>query len=414
MSRHPAYRKTTLPNGLRVVTEHIQHVRSASIGAWIASGSRNENDKNSGISHYIEHMMFKGTETQTASDIAQSLESVGGHLNAFTSKEMTCYYAHVLDEHVVRAVEVISDFLANSLFDEGEMIKEKRVVLEELSNIEETPEELIHELFWMDLFPNHPLGYPIIGTRESIGNISRPDITDYLHRNYTADRMVLAAAGNVNHDDLVALAQERFGTVQRGTGQTCEAPVANGASKNVIENGAIQAHICVGTQAYTYRDRKKFALLVLNTLLGSGMSSRLFQNVREKYGLAYSIYSFIDFMVDTGIFGVYVGTDRENIDGALELIHKELLKLKECSVPSDELLRTKSQLKGNLMLGLEDTSSRMNRLAKMELFLGEYFSLDDTLAEIEKVTVAEIMDVAAELFDFDHMQTTILKPAESK
>jgi len=414
MSQHPAYRKTTLANGLRVVTEHIQHVRSASIGAWVTSGSRNENEQNNGISHYIEHMMFKGTKTQTASQIAQSLESVGGHLNAFTGKELTCYYAHVLDEHVVRAVDVISDFLANSLFDEAEMVKEKRVVLEELSNIEETPEELIHEIFWRDLFPNHPLGYPIIGNRSTITNIGGPDIADYLDKNYTADRVVLAAAGNVNHDKLVKLAQDRFGAFQRGSGADYEAPVGNGKMKNVVENGSIQAHICLGTQAYSYRDKRKFALLVLNTFLGSGMSSRLFQNVREKHGLAYSIYSFIDFMADTGIFGVYVGTDPDNIDGALDLIHKELRTLKESTVQNEELQRTKSQLKGNLMLGLEDTSSRMNRLAKMELFLEDYFSLDDTLAEIEKVTAQEILDVAGELFDFSRMQTTILKPAESK
>ncbi len=404
------FKKTVLGNGLRVVSEQIPYVRSASIGAWIATGSRHETLQNNGISHYIEHMMFKGTKNRTAAEIAETLESVGGHLNAFTGKELTCYYGHVLDEDLPKAVDVISDFLCNSVFDEREMAKEKKVVLEELNNIEETPEELIHDHFWSDIFPDHSLGYSIIGSRDTINSLSRDDLVKYLGQNYNADRIVLAAAGNVEHEALLELAERCFSGFGKGRSLHLDAPSGVSAGQNVIENGSIQAHVCLGTQAYSYRNRKKFALLVLNTLLGSGMSSRLFQNIREKHGIAYSVYSFIDFMVDSGIFGVYIGTDSINIDGAIGLIREELQKLRQEYVPDDELERTKSQLKGNLMLGLESTSSRMSRLAKMEIFLQDHFSLDDTLVEIENVTKEDILSVADELFDSSRLQTTILKP----
>lgn len=404
------YQKTRLTNGIRVVTEQIPYVRSVSVGAWIVVGSRDENTKNNGISHYIEHMMFKGTSNQTASEIAQSLESVGGHLNAFTGKELTCYYAHVLDEHLPRAVEVIADILSNSTFDEAEMVKEKRVVIEELNTINETPEELIHDLFWYDVFPNHALGLSIVGKRQTVSDLSRQGILDYLAENYTADRIVIAAAGNVQHDEILKLVERAFEKFSSGTLPNYQAPSPRGTGRNIIENGSIQAHICLGTQAYPYRDRRKFGLLILNTLLGSGMSSRLFQNIREKHGIAYSIYSYIDFMFDTGLFGVYVGTDGQNIDVALDLIHKELALLKTTSVSAEELERTKSQLKGNLMLSLEGTSSRMNRLAKMEIYLEDHYSFDDTLNEIERITVDELLGISSELFSEDRIFTTILKP----
>lgn len=404
------YKKTELSNGIRVVTERIPHVRSISIGTWVAVGSRDEHPGNHGISHYIEHMMFKGTSNQTASDIARSLESVGGHLNAFTGKELTCYYAHVLDEHLCKAVEVIADILTNSIFDEDEMEKEKRVILDELNNIEETPEELIHDLFWEDLFPNHPLGFSIVGKRDSILNLKRDAILSFLRQNYTTTRMVVAAAGNVDHSHLVDLLQANFGPLGGGHSATYPLPRNPEHGTNVVENGAIQAHLCLGTQAYPYRERKKFGLLVLNTLLGAGMSSRLFQNIREKQGIAYSVYSFIDFLFDAGIFGVYLGTDKENVEKSLELITRELEGLRKNPVSSEELDRTKSQLKGNLMLGLEGTSSRMNRLAKMEIYLQDYFTLDHTLAEIDAVTRTEVLETAQELFDTNRIYTTILKP----
>ncbi len=405
------FKRSQLKNGIRIVTETIPHVRSVSIGYWLTVGSRNEIAANNGISHFIEHMMFKGTKNRNAFEIAESLESVGGHLNAFTGKELTCYYAHVLDEHLPIAVDVISDILKNSLLDENEIEKEKQVVLEELKALEETPEDLIHELFAADLFSNHPLGYSTIGKRENIQNFNRTQLLEFIKNNYTPERIVVAAAGSMTHEQLVKLVAEKVdGLNSGGVPREHRPTVATRFGKNIIENGAIQAHICLGTQSYSYASEKRFPLLVLNTLLGSGMSSRLFQNIRERYGLAYSVYSFVDFMSDTGMFGVYIGTDQNKIDDCIELITKELENLTNEPVSQEELTRTKSQLKGNLMLGLESTSSRMNRLAKMEIYLQKNFGLDETLQAIESVTQQQVLETARELFDQRRIFTTILKP----
>jgi len=404
-----SYNKTVLDSGIRVISEKIPHVRSVSIGAWIIAGSRYENAHINGISHFIEHMMFKGTSSRNAAEIAQSLESVGGHLNAFTGKEQTCYFAHILDEHIEIAVDVISDILSDSIFEPAEMSKEKNVILEELRAIEETPEEMIFDLFWRDVFDD-PLGLSIIGSEKTINRIAREHVFDYIARNYTSNRIVIAASGNVEHENLVNLVHSRFTQIpQAGTNGLTPSNIKT-KTKNIIENGTLQSHICIGTPALPYKHREKFALLVLNTLLGGGMSSRLFQNIREKHALAYSIYSFLDFLFDTGLVGVYIGTDLQNIDPALELINQELKKLRTQSVGREELDRTKSQLKGNIMLGLENTSSRMSRLAKMEIYLEDYYTLDSTLAEIEKVTSDDILAIATKLLNEDSIFTTILKP----
>ncbi|RMD87229.1 MAG: insulinase family protein, partial [Calditrichaeota bacterium] len=331
------YKKTRLDNGIRVISEKIPYVRSISIGAWLTVGSRDENASNNGISHYIEHMMFKGTKNRKAYEIAESLESVGGQINAFTSKELTCYYAHILDEHLEIAVDVISDILINSVFDEQEMEKEKQVIVEEINNMEDTPEEMIHELFIKDLFPDHPLGFSTLGTRENVWGFTRQDIYDYLSRNYAKNRLVIAAAGNVDHDKLVELVETKFVEFHNSVDRVLYPPNGPRQGENIIKNGGIQAHICLGTLAYSYRDPKKFPLLILNTLLGAGMSSRLFQNIREKHGLAYSVYSFIDFLFDTGLFGVYIGTDKNKIGASIELINKELEDLKKNPVSKEEL-----------------------------------------------------------------------------
>ncbi|MEE9117310.1 MAG: pitrilysin family protein, partial [Calditrichia bacterium] len=281
---------------------------------------------------------------------------------------------------------------------------------EELNTIEETPEELIHEYFLDDVFPNHPLGLPVIGKRQNITSFNRQNVLDYLSDNYTIDRLVIAAAGNIDHDELARLVETNFLNFDNKGRQNYEPPAGPRHGKNVMEDGAIQAHICLGTHAYSYKNPKKFGLLVLNTLLGSGMSSRLFQNIREKHGLAYSIYSFIDFLFDTGLFGIYIGTDKHKVDDSLDLINKELEQLMKQPISGAELDRTKSQLKGNLMLGLESTSSRMNRLAKMEIYLQKHFTLDDTLNEIAKVSQEDILNIANELFTSDRIYTTILKP----
>jgi predicted Zn-dependent peptidase len=405
------YQKTTLTNGIRIVTERIPHVRSISIGAWFVVGSRDENAQNNGISHFVEHMLFKGTESRSTAEIAECLESVGGHVNAFTSKELTCYYAHILDEHLPIAVDLLSDIVMNSVFAEKEIEKERKVILEEISAMEETPEEMVHEYFLENLFPENPLGYKVIGERENIAGFQRTDTLAFVNNMYTANRLVIAACGNVDHRSLVELIEKNLKRLPKAAGASYEKPIPVGNRNDVVvENGAIQAHVCIGTQSYQYADSRKFPLLVLNTVLGSGMSSRLFQNIREYYGLAYSIYSFLDFFFDTGLLGIYVGTDKQNVDLSIELIKKELQKFRDDSLTPQELEKTKLQLKGNLMLGLESTASRMNRLAKMEIYLDNYFSLDQTIAEIEKVSAQDVHNVACELFDEASLHTTILRP----
>lgn len=404
------YQKSVLPNGIRVVTERIPHVRSVAIGVWLTVGSRNESLETNGISHYIEHMFFKGTEERKAHEIAESLESVGGHLNAFTGKELTCYYAHVLDEHLPIAMDVISDILLNSVFDENEMEKEKQVIIEEINTLEDTPEELIHDIFNHRLYPDHPLGFSVIGSRQNVLSFKRQDLLRHIDKNYTADRVVIAAAGNVDHATLVRETEHRFVAMGKSHNSPYTAPPPAVAGRYETDSEGIQAHICLGTHAYPYPNRKKFPLLILNTLLGAGMSSRLFQNIRERYGLAYSVYSFIDMLSDTGVFGVYTGTDKSNVDASIDLIGKELERFRQEPVSEAEMSRTKSQLKGNLMLGLESTSSRMSRLAKMEIYLNRYYNLDDTLKDIEQVTFDEVLEVARELFQPERICTTILKP----
>jgi predicted Zn-dependent peptidase len=406
------YKKTVLSNGLRIVTERIPHVRSVALGIWIATGTRDEAEKDNGISHFVEHMVFKGTGRRSAREIAESLESVGGHLNAFTSKEVTCFYAQFLDEHLPIAVDVLSDLVTDPRFDEEEIRKEKQVVLEEINNVEDTPEDLIHERFQRNLFPNHPLGFSTLGTRETVSRFARDDLIRYMRRNYTLDRVVVAASGNVDHHDLINLVGSTLDPLPQVSTREVDPPPATGVNFHIEEASILQAHLCVGTSSFPYEDPRKFALLVLNTLLGGGMSSRLFQTIREEYGLAYTVYSFLDFMLDTGVFGIYVGTDKDKVDACLELIHQELQALRTAPVPAHELERTKSQLKGSLMLALESTSGRMNRLAKMEMYVRSYYTLDDIIKRIDSVSQSDILGVAGELLDRGRLHTTILKPKD--
>ncbi|MCG3117974.1 MAG: putative zinc protease [bacterium] len=407
------HQKTVLPGGLRVVSEYIPHVRSVSLGVWVQNGTRDERPAENGISHFLEHMMFKGTKRRKASDIAESIEAVGGHLNAFTGKELTCYYAHVLDENLALAVDVLADMLAGSVFDADEMVKEKSVVIEEINSVEDTPEDLVQDFFMRDLFPEHALGYSTLGTRASVSAFEREQLFDYIARHYTQNRLLVAAAGNIQHADLVAEVGERLSLLPPNGARVVTAPSVQSIPSSVTEDDCSQTHICLGTWALRFDDPRKFILLVLNTLLGGGMSSRLFQTIREQHGLAYSVFSFHDFMLDTGMFGVYLGTDPERAEQATALLRQELRKLRDDQVAAAELQRTISQLKGSLMLGLESTSSRMSRLAKMEIYLGEYVTLDEVCAGIENVTAGQIQQLAQELFADERMTSTIIRPARA-
>ncbi len=406
------FNKTVLPNGLTIISEHIPSVRSVAVGVWIKTGSRFEYPMENGIAHFLEHMLFKGTRKRSPLEIAQSLESIGGNLNAFTGKEVTCYYANSLDVHLNRTIEVLSDMVCNSVFPEKEIPRERFVVLEEIKSTKDTPEEHIFDIFHEKLFPDGPLGRPILGTEEIVSGFKRDSVVKFWESHYAPEKMVLAAAGNLQHDKLVTLVEKYFNFQEFGN-TTPELPLENIASseKYVIPQPINQAHICTGGRSIPYYSDDRFALLVLNAYLGGGMSSRLFQRLREKRGLAYSVYSFADFYSNVGLFGVYIGTDSAKINIAQDLLYDELNKLRTKEISSGRLKSVKNQLKGNLVLGLESTSRRMTRLAKNEIYFNEYISIDSMIESIDNVTTSEIMSVANNILRPDNFITVILQPA---
>ncbi len=408
------YQKTVLPNGIRIVTEEIPYVRSVSVGVWIDVGSRDERESSNGISHFLEHMVFKGTRRFTAQGIARSLESVGGYLNAFTTKEQTCFYARTLDSYLAKAIDVLSDLVLHPVFEPKEMEKEKRVILEELKNIEDDPDDLIHDYLDKSVYERHPLGYPIIGKAENISNFTKTDLLRYTEAHYTPDRLVIAAAGNLTHDTVVRLIERSFRSRRRAvrSPKRLRGPKSMTSRKEVFERAVTQAHICMGTLGCGAKSRQRYPLLVLNSLLGEGMSSRLFQNIREKYGFAYNVYSFANFMSDTGNFGMYIGTDEHNIDTSIGLIHRELAKLRRQPVGPGEIKRAKAQLKGSMMLGLESMSNRMMRLGSGEILYGDFLSLDTILKGIDDVRQEDVSSLAGTLLDPQNFSTVIFKPGK--
>jgi len=410
----PLYRKSVLDNGIRVVSESIPHVRSVSIGIWADVGSRDESVSQNGISHFIEHMVFKGTKKRSVRDIAQSLESLGGYLNAFTTKEQTCFYARVLDTNVPEAMDVLSDILLHATFKEQELEKEKLVVIEELKNAEDDPEDIIHDYFEKALFPDHALGFPIIGTEKNLRGFKREDLFSHVKAHYQPSRIVVAAAGKVDHDRLVKLAVKHLEQPSRRTSQRNRPPGPTRVTrplKREYPRPINQAHICMGTVGYSIHHKDRYPLMVLNALLGEGMSSRLYQTIREKHGYAYSVYSFVNLLSDTGLFGAYIGTDKKNIDNSIRLVHKELRRLKETPVSRAELGRTQAQIKGTMMLGLENMSSRMMRLGSSELYYQKYITLDSILKKVDAVTPQDIQKVAVDLFDLTRFSTVIIRPS---
>jgi predicted Zn-dependent peptidase len=407
------YQKTVLTNGIRVVSESIPYVRSVSIGVWANVGSRDESAAENGISHFHEHMVFKGTRRRSMRDIARSLESLGGYLNAFTTKEQTCFYARVLDIHLPQAVDVLSDLVQHATFKKEELEKEKLVVLEELKNAEDDPEDIIHDYFELAIFPEHSLGFPIIGNEPNVRRFRREDLQGHVANHYSPQKIVVAAAGNLDHARLVEIVSRYFTDLpsEREPAARFQPPSRKSKPVTVEHPRPInQAHACMGLQAYSIRHRDRYPLLLLNSLLGEGMSSRLNQVVREKYGLAYTVYSFVNMLSDAGLFGAYVGTDRNKVDDALGLIHKELAKLREKPVPRAELDRTKSQIKGTMMLGLESMSGRMTRLGSGELYFESYIPLDTVLRNIDAVTPEAIHRVANNLLKDDQFSTVIIRP----
>ncbi len=404
------YEKTVLPNGIRILTEYIPYVRSVSIGFWYGAGSKHENEHNNGISHLIEHLTFKGTKNRTARQIAETFDSSGGQLNAFTSKEYTCYYVRILDNHFDMAVEVLGDMLLNSLFSEADLEKEKSVVLEEIKMYEDTPDELVHDLLTQAILDQHPLGRNILGTVESVTGISRPDAMAYLKERYTPDNLVVAAAGNVRQDQVVKEVEKYFGGVGGKLAFSGdEIPVLH--SQTLIrQKKTEQVHLCLGMPGIRRNDPRKYALYLLDVILGGGMSSRLFQELREERALVYSTYSYHVSYQETGLFTVYAGTSPGQVDKVLALMKEEFAKVRSGAVGEEEFRRAKEQLKGSLMLSLESTTNRMSRIAKSDLFYERILSPDEVTAQIDAVTMKDLNKIAGDILNEEMMTLAAIGP----
>lgn len=387
----------TCENGLRIVTEKIESVRSVALGIWVGTGSKYENEQNNGISHFLEHMFFKGTTSRTAKEIAETFDEIGGNVNAFTSKEYTCYYARVLDQHAVIALNVLSDMFFNSVFDQDELEKEKNVVIEEISMYEDTPDDLVHDLISRSSFADHPLGYSILGTEDVLRSLKRDDLLTYIENRYLPSNTVITVAGNFD-DHLIEEIKQRFSRFHRND-QPIQLLNPTFAANTIAHHKATeQAHFCLSMPGYPVGHEDVYSLILLNNVLGGSMSSRLFQEIREERGLAYSVYSYHSSYKETGTFTVYTGTAPEHVGQVFDIVTNVLDEVAGKGITEKELNKGKEQLKGSLMLSLESTNSRMSRLGKNELLLGRHLSLDEIIGKIDKVTHESIQAVAQQLF----------------
>jgi predicted Zn-dependent peptidase len=400
--------RDVLPNGLRILTEQMPHVRSVSIGVWLARGSRHEPEAQSGIAHFVEHMLFKGTGTRTAEDIAQTIDSIGGQMDAFTAKEYASYYIKVLDEHLPLAVDVLSDIVMHPAFSGDDIEREKKVVLEEIKMVEDTPDDLVHELFTENFWHNHPLGRPILGSKETVESLNAEGLRRYFSRAYSAPNLIIAAVGNVTHEqvrDLIVRAFEGLPTESEPISDTPPRVVP----RIIIRNKELeQSHVCLGTSGYCQDHEDRYSSYVLNTVLGGSMSSRLFQNVREKRGLAYAVFSGLSAYRDAGSMTIYAGCANDAVSELIDVVIVELRRLKDEPLPEAELQRAKDHLKGSLMLNLESTSSRMSHLARQEIYFDRQFGLDETLEGVSRVTQADVQRVARDLFADGALAATVL------
>ncbi len=407
------FAKTILDNGIRVVSQEMQDHRSVSLGIWVENGSRHESAPQNGISHFIEHLLFKGTERRSAAQIAEEMDAVGGVINAFTSKEQTCYYAKVLDEDLPLAIDLLTDIFLHSSFDAEEIERERSVILQEISQAEDTPDDYIHDLFSVDFFKDHPIARPICGRLETVKSFQRADIIDFFKTRYQPRRVIVAAAGNLRHDQLVKEMAARLGRV--GDGSEPVAAILEGERKPAMASGVYphskdleQVHLCLGMAGVAQSDARRYPAYVLNTLLGGGMSSRLFQEIREKRGKAYSVYSFSSSYKDVGYVGVYAGTSVEWAEEVVDLIVQELRKLAAGQIADSELARTRGQLVGSMMLGLESTDSWMSHIARNEIYFGKTVTTEEICQRIRAVSRDEVIQLADSLFHPEEMTLTLL------
>jgi predicted Zn-dependent peptidase len=405
------YNKTILPNGIRVLSETIPYVKSFSLGFWFNVGSRDENHANNGITHFIEHMLFKGTKKRSARRIATEIESYGGYLNAFTSKEHTCYYGRGLANHLGKTFDVISDMIQYPSFKPAEIKKEASVIIDELNDVQDNPEELIFEKFEEMIFAGSSLSYPIIGTAENILRFSQLDFFNYIKEKYGFNKIIIAASGAVDHNQVVKLTDKYFNKdmgVSPSRRRYFNNP-ANNAKVEFIEKEIQQVHAVIGKPSYGFKNEERINAALLTQILGEGSSSRLFQSVRERNGIAYQINSFLNSFYDTSSFGVYLSTNEKMVDRALSIIYKELKKLRSVKVSEKELDKAKEALKGNLLLSLESTSNRMIRMAQSEFYYNRVVSTEEIIKKIDKVTREQIIDIANDLLDEKTMFKIIIK-----
>jgi predicted Zn-dependent peptidase len=399
--------RTTLDSGITVVTEHMDEVRSVSVGFWFDVGSRDEPGPIAGSSHFLEHLLFKGTPRRSAKDIADAFDAVGGDVNAFTGKEYTCYYCRVLDDDLPMALDVLSDMVRNSVIDATELESERKVILEEIAMHEDTPDELVHDLYFRAMFDGHPLGRPVLGYNKTISGVQRDEVVGYWRERYAPENLVVAAAGHVNHDELVETVSARFSGIEgKKTRRTGAAPAA-ATGFSVHRRPTEQAHIVIGTEGLHRAHDDRYALSVLDTTLGGGMSSRLFQEIREKRGLAYSVYSYRSLFADTGSFAVYAGTTPQNAHTVIDLVREQVASVISDGITEAELKRSKGHSKGSLVLSSEDPGSRMSRLGRQQLTTGEIVSIDELIARYESVEMDDIARVAHSVLDGPTLTTVV-------
>jgi predicted Zn-dependent peptidase len=393
------YRKTILGNGVRVISEEIDYVRSISIGIWVLCGSRHEDRDTNGMAHFIEHMLFKGTRNRTAFDIASAIDSVGGVINAFTGKEMTSFYIKIPDYHLAMAIDLLADIFKNSRFDPEEISKEKSVVMQEINQLDDSPDDYIHDFFDEKFWKDHPLGYPVLGNRALVEGFSREAILHFVDDHYRGENVVLTAAGNLKHDILVERVNQAFSCVAREVRQNgCPAPEIT-AGIDVIHKDLEQVHMVMGCSAPSCVSPRRYSSFLLNAVLGGSMSSRLFQEIREKRGLAYAIHSYLSPYQDAGMLGIYVGTGGDRVRQVISLILDELQRLTDVSLKERELHSAKELIKGNFLLSMESTDNRMTRLARNEISFREHISPEEVVRQIDGVTHEDIRSLAAEMFN---------------
>ncbi len=409
--QNPHYHRVTLNNGIRVVSERIPSLRSVSLGVWVDVGSRDELQGEDGISHFLEHMFFKGTARRSADAISREIDQMGGELNAFTSRETTTFYLNVLDDHLIKAIALLSDLFQHSTFAPREIAKEKKVILEEMSMVQDDPEDYVHDLHTSNVLQRHPLGRPILGSENTITHLRRSDLLDYRKRHYHPEKIVIAVAGHFDHHILIDTLSKAFGRLQ------ATAPPLNGRSRPTITPGVIvrkkrlaQAHLCLGIKGLPRNHQDRYALCLLNAMLGGSVSSRLFREIREKRGLAYSIYSCLSNFEDVGMLTIYAATRAAETARVMTLIMKELRKFHAGALETNELRRAKCHIKGTLVLGLESPSSRMTKLAKDEMYSRRDVPLQEIMTAIDRVTPFDIKRLSHELVDKQFQTMTALGP----